>query len=189
MNTRKAQKKVLPHRASKLKQRSSNQPLLVRGRAEWKRLFHTFLWRMCLSLSSLRVGSERRPPPSDVGVKFLTLLNEFPRKGGRQSAEGEREDRKGVKFKHVFNFQFLLHPLPPFHRCIGVKKRDRGRPGKRGGNEDDSQDRQNFEKGRKERRDRPRPSSSTASCSFKPQKQSKLNMGFQTAILAFHYLL
>ena len=166
-----------------MKQRSSNQPLLVRGRAEWKRLFHTFLWRMCLSLSlSLHsVLVQRWPPPSDVGVKFLTLLNEFPRKGGRGQKRGEIQAR----------FQFPISASSPSalsQMYRGKKRRERGRTGKRGGNEDDSQDRQNFEKGRKERRDHPR-SSSTASCPFKPQKQSKLNMGFQTAILAFHYLL
>ena len=121
----------------------------------------------------------RPPPPSDVGVKFLTLLNEFPRKGGRGQKRGEIQAR----------FQFPISASSPSALSQMYRGKKAGKGGETGGNEDDSQDRQNFEKGRKERRDRTRPSSSTASCPFKPQKQSKLNMGFQTAILAFHYLL
>ena len=183
MNTRKAQKKVLPHRASKLKQRSSNQPLLVRGSAEWKRLFHTFLWRMCLSLSSLRVGSVSAAAVRDVGVKFLTLLNEFPRKGGRGQKRGEIQAR----------FQFPISASSP----SALSQMYRGKKAGKGG------DRERRQRGRfpgssefRKRQERASttdrvllPSPSTASCPFKPQKQSKLNMGFQTAILAFHYLL
>ena len=142
MNTR---KRCFRSELKKLKQRSSNQPLLVRGSAEWKRLFHTFLWRMCLSLSSLRVGSVSDAAVRDVGVKFLTLLNEFPRKGGRGQKRGEIQAR----------FQFPISASSPSalsQMYRGKKRRERGRTGKRGGNEDDSQDRQNFEKGRKERR-------------------------------------
>ena len=123
----------------------------------WKRLFHTFLWRMCLSLSpslftQCWFGVGRRP--ADVGVKFLTLLNEFPRKGGRrQSAEGERE--RGQKRGEIqARFQFPISASSPsaLSQMYRGKKAGKGRPGERGGNEDDSQDRQNFEKGRKERR-------------------------------------
>ena len=123
-----AQKKVLPS----LKQSSTNQPLLVRGPAEShdRSAFFTHFFGACLSLSSLSVGSALVVV---VGVKFLTLLNEFPRKGGRQTAE--RTDRKGVKFKHVFNFQFLLHPLLtlPLSLSLSLSQMYRGKKaGKRG---------------------------------------------------------
>ena len=87
----------------------------------------------------------RRAAVRDVGVKFLTLLNEFPRKGGRGQKRGEIQAR----------FQFPISASSPSalsQMYRGKKAGKGGRPGETGGNEDDSQDRQNFEKGRKERR-------------------------------------
>ena len=140
---------------------------------------------MCLSLSSLNVGSASVAVA--IGVKFLTLLNEFPRKGGRQTAE--RTDRKGVKFKHVFNFQFLLHPLLtlPLSLSLSLSQMYRGKKaGKRGETTTTIPRiiRISKKAGTTERVLLPTDSAAP----FKPQKQSKLNMGFQTAILAFHYL-
>ena len=107
--------------------------------------FFTHFFGACVSPSLHSVLVQRWPPPSDVGVKFLTLLNEFPRKGGRGQKRGEIQAR----------FQFPISASSPSalsQMYRGKKRRERGRTGKRGGNEDDSQDRQNFEKGRKERR-------------------------------------
>ena len=152
---------------------------------------HISLAHVSLPLSPHSVLVQRWSPPSDVGVKFLTLLNEFPRKGGRrQSAEGERGQKRG---EIQARFQFPISASSP----SALSQMYRGKKAGRGG------DRERLAA----TRTIPRivrilkkagksvaivrvllSPSSTASCPFKPQKQSKLNMGFQTAILAFHYL-
>ena len=146
--------------------------------------FFTHFFGACVSPSLHSVLVQcRPPPPSDVGVKFLTLLNEFPRKGGRGQKRGEIQAR----------FQFPISASSP----SALSQMYRGKKAGKGG------DRERQQRGRfpgssefRKRQERASttdrvllPSPSTASCPFKPQKQSKLNMGFQTAISAFHYLL